>query len=142
MSAFVSRIILHSSHCGPQGRLQTGRYFELTNRIVEEWFGGPLAFSFADMHHDDRRMGIPTVRFALEVHQAAYLGEELQISLQVDELRRSAIELTIKAHCNDQPRFTAVVVLVLAERSSGRLRGMAIPPELRAAMAPYLGPSR
>ncbi|WP_404367150.1 acyl-CoA thioesterase [Marinobacter sp.] len=141
MNRFIIRLRIRSSHCDPQGRLQAARYFELVNRVVEEWFGDPLEFSFAYMHSQENRIGIPTARLVLETHQPAYLGEELEISLQVLELRRSAIKLAIDASCENQPRFSARVVIVLAEASSGRLRSMEIPADLRAAMERYSVPA-
>ncbi|NMT62729.1 acyl-CoA thioesterase [Marinobacter orientalis] len=138
MSVFVSRLKLRSSHCGPSGKLQVSRYFELVNRVVEEWFGGPLDFSFAAMHDGTRQVGIPTVRLELEVGQVVSLGEELRLSLQLVRAGRSSIELIVIADCEEQARFNAKVVLVLTDTSGVQLRGLEIPPALREAMNDYL----
>lgn len=138
MSVFVSRLKMRSSHCGPSGKLQASRYFELVNRVVEEWFGGPLGFSFAAMHDGTRQVGIPTVRLELEVAHAVSLGEELRLSLQLVRAGRSSIELVVAADCEEQARFDARVVLVLTDTSGVQLRGLEIPPALRAAMNDYL----
>lgn len=137
MTAFVSQHRVRSSQCGPKERLQTARYFELINRVVEEWCDASLELSFASMHARERRLGLPTVQINLEVQRAIHLGEDLQLLLNIVQLRRSAIQLTIRAHCEDQPRFSAEVTLVLAQAVGGKLQGMEIPPTLRQTMMQY-----
>ena len=138
MSDFISWIKLRSSHCGPSGKLQASRYFELVNMVVEEWFGGPLGFSFATMHDRTRQVGIPTVRLNLEVTRAISLGEELRLLLQLTRVGRSSVELVVTGDCEEQARFNARVVLVLADTSGAQLRGLKIPSTLRKAMNDYL----
>lgn len=134
---FFTHFKLRSSHCGPGGQLQLARYFEIINRSVEDWFAGPVGLSFTDMHRGEQRLGIPTVKIMLDIQQAAALGEELQTSLQVIELRRSAIELEIVALCDNQARFSVRVTLIMANAVDGRLQSMAIPAPLKHAMLEY-----
>ena len=138
MSDFVSWLKLRSNHCGPSGKLQASRYFELINRVVEEWFGGPLCFSFATMHDGTRQIAVPTVRLELEVTGVVSLGEELRLSLKVARVGRSSIELVVAGDCEEQARFNARVVLVLADTSGAQLRGLEISSTLRKAMNDYL----
>ncbi|MEX1216535.1 acyl-CoA thioesterase [Saccharospirillum sp.] len=86
------------------------------------------------MHSGQQRLGIPTVHIVLDIQALAALDEVVWTSLQVVELRRSAIELEVVARCDKQARFSARVTLIMAHAVQGRLRSMTIPAALRQTM--------
>ncbi|MDO5642571.1 MAG: thioesterase family protein [Paracoccus sp. (in: a-proteobacteria)] len=105
------RIPVEFNHCDPAGIVFYPRYFEMTNSVVENFFGDAMGYSFRRMHLDERT-GVPTVRIAAAFRAPSRLGDQLDFTLSVTGLGRSSAVLMLRAGCGDEARMSAEITLV------------------------------
>lgn len=95
--------------CDPAGIVFYPRYFEMINDTVEAFFDQVLHYPFADVMQGN---GVPTVQIDARFTAPSYLGEVLDIALNVARVGRSSLDLRFDALCDTQPRFNARATLV------------------------------
>lgn len=132
--AFVSTARVRFAHCDAAGIVFYPRYFEIISALQEDWFDQALGAGYHALHLV-RGIITPTVRIDCSFLRPSRLGEDLVLSWQVVKLGRSSVTCRVSAACDGEPRLRAEVVLVFADRQSGR--SIAIPDDVRAAMAPF-----
>lgn len=140
MASYQVLLPVRQSQCGRNGLLHMSRYFELTNRVVEDWFADALGTSFADIHLQQRR-GVPTVQLDFHLHTPLRAGEQAVLRLTVSSVSQRALKLRIEGRCGTEPRFTTDAVLVFADLEGERPRSTEIPPSLRTVVSAYLEPA-
>ncbi|MEM6463118.1 MAG: acyl-CoA thioesterase [Pseudomonadota bacterium] len=87
---------LRFADCDPAGIAFYPRLIEHVNGVVEDWFDGPLGYSFHTMH-DLANKGIPTVAISVNFMRPAGLGQMIDWRLQVKALKRSSLTLAVRA---------------------------------------------
>src|SRR5690606_31772930 len=112
---------VHASHCDPAGLLLMSRYFLLTNRLVEDWFGDALQYSFAQMHLVDGQ-GVPTTQLDFRLHHPLRAGELLELGLTVRAIGRRHFVLHVCGRSGLELSFEVEVTLVFVTLTAARPR--------------------
>jgi len=100
------------NHCDPAGIVFYPRYFEMTNSVVENFFGDALNYSYRRMIMDEH-CGTPTVHLDANFRAPSRLGDRLDFSVEVRRVGRTSVNLWLEAHGEDgQLRITAALTLV------------------------------
>lgn len=95
----------------PAGIVFYPRYFELLNAAIEDWFEEALGLSFAEMHLR-MDLGVPTVKLECDFSAPSFLGDEIDVDLDVLELGRSSCTLAFRMSDGDSERLSGRIVLV------------------------------
>ena len=131
---FRTERIVEFQHCDPAGIVFYPRYFEWTNSVVEEWFAGPLALPFAELHLR-RRKGVPTARLEAEFAAPSRLGDRLAFALEVARIGGASLNLRIRAERDGEERLRFASTLVFIDLATGRPEPW--PDELRPRLARF-----
>ncbi len=115
----------------PAGIVFYPRYFEMINAVIEDWFDRELGYGFDQMICKDG-FGVPLVRMEADFKASSRLDDHLEFSLDVRDVGRSSIKLTITARCGDELRFIAHPVLVYI--NSEKHAPARLPDALKARM--------
>jgi len=133
---FSVDIAIRFEHCDPAGIVFYPRYFEMFNRVVEDWFAQGLDTDFRSLH-DEMKSGIPTVHADCDFLLPSRLGDIVTFDLIVEQIRSSSFTLNITAHADDKARVTARLVLAFVSLD-GAIRAVPIPELMRSKMTGYL----
>ena len=125
------------NHCDPAGIVFYPRYFEMTNSVVENFFGEVLGYSYARITLEEGR-GVPTVRIVTDFRAPSRLGERLLFTLEVLRVGRSSVEFRLVAGVEDEERLTAYLTLVWID-AEGRAEPW--PDALREGMLAHRVPA-
>ncbi len=120
------------NHCDPAGIVFYPRYFEMTNSVVENFFGDVAGRSYAAMMAAGQ--GVPTAKLEVNFLLPSRLGDRLDWRLTVERLGGSSIRFQIQAQCGGEHRLTADLVLVWVD--GGRPKPW--PAPLRAAITTFM----
>ncbi len=93
-SVFTVTHRIRFADCDPAGIAFYPRLLEHVNRVVEDWFAGPLDCPFHAMHVDDKK-GVPTVEIHVKFLRPGLLGDAIDWRLTVKALTRSSLTLSI-----------------------------------------------
>lgn len=130
-----SRIIqIEFNHCDPAGIVFYPRYFEMTNSVVENFFADEVGRSFAEMHLDGRRNGVPTVHIEADFVAPSRLGDKVAFTLTVRKLGGSSAVVEITGRMGAELRMRAHLTLVWIDN----MKAAAWPEALRARLAAHL----
>jgi len=131
--AYRAEILVRFDDCDPAGIVFYPRYFEMFNRLVEDWCREVLDFGFPELIFE-RGWGLPTVHLEVDFTAASRMGEVLTATLEVRSVGRSSIGLRVVMRGPDgSDRVRGEVVLVLTDRKLGKARPL--PEDLRARIA-------
>ena len=100
------------NHCDPAGIVFYPRYFEITNSVVENFFAEVVGHSFAQMHLDGMRNGVPTVNIQTDFLAPSRLGDRVTFSLVVERLGAASMTVLITGQVGDEIRLRAQITLV------------------------------
>lgn len=123
------QIHVEFNHCDPAGIVFYPRYFEMTNSVCEGFFRDEVGVPFAAMMA--ARNGVPTARAETDFRAPSRLGEVLDWTLDVERVGGASVGLRLEAHCGDEHRLTARLVLVWVREG----RPVPWPDAMRAALA-------
>ncbi len=118
---FVKRLLVRFRDCDPAGMVFYPRYAEMIHAAVEDWFAEEIGVSFVELH-GPRQASVPVVTFSMEFCAPSRLGDELSISVAVQEVGTSSLQLAINARCGDELRFTSSQKLVHISMTDHRSR--------------------
>jgi 4-hydroxybenzoyl-CoA thioesterase len=99
------------NHCDPAGIVFYPRYFEMTNSVIENFFGEVMHYPYAQMVMVER-CGTPTVRIEADFRAPSRLGDRLDFSLEVRKVGRTSVNFRLEAHVEGELKLTADLVLV------------------------------
>jgi 4-hydroxybenzoyl-CoA thioesterase len=131
---FTAERRVRFADCDAAGIVFYPRYFEMLNGVVEDWFAGPLAASFRELHLD-RHVSVPTAAVEARFIAPSRLEDSLELTLTVTRLGGASCGLRHRIRCCDQPRFEATQTIVYVGRS---MKPEPWPEDLRARIAPFL----
>ena len=140
------RVFRHTVHarfgaCDPVGIVYFPRYFDWFHQAMEAWFDGALGHAY---HTVLRHHGLPAVHTEADYQRPIRFGESVTVELRVGELGRSSIRLDYRVvgdGAGEDLRATGHTVCVYMgtdETAADHMRPAAFPPELRAAIAPFV----
>lgn len=109
---------LRFAHCDPAGIAYYPRYFELCDAAIEDWTAAVLGVSRRQMHMD-MGLGLPTVDLKASFTVPSRLGDLLDISVSVERVGRSSVDLALNILCDGKPRFAVSYTQVLIEMAGG-----------------------
>ncbi len=136
--SFTKTRKLRFADCDPAGIGFYPRLVEQVNNTVEDWFDEAIGMSFHEMHLK-RDIGVPTRSLSVDFLTPAMLGDRIDWSLSVVELRRSLIALQIQAHGPEGIRIlSARVNLVWCEFSDRIPKSQPIPESIRNNMSQFI----
>jgi len=133
---FSVDINIRFEHCDPAGIVFYPRYFEMFNRVVEDWFANGLDTDFRCLH-DDMKSGIPTVHADCDFMLPSRLGDIVTFDLTVERIKSSSFTLNISAHAQSNERLRAKLILAFVSLDGG-IRAVPIPDAIREKMALYV----
>lgn len=108
---FLKRLLVRFRDCDPAGMVFYPRHAEMIHATVEDWFAEDIGVSFAELH-GPRQASVPVVTFSMEFCAPSRLGDELSISLAVQQVGTSSLKLAVNARCGDELRFKSSQKLV------------------------------
>jgi 4-hydroxybenzoyl-CoA thioesterase len=135
MSLFKVRIPMRFGDCDAAGIVYYPRYFDMISRTVEDWFDGPLDWSFTKLHLEDKT-SIPTARFEVDFVAESKLADVVDFSLAVERIGVSSCRMKIQAHCHGELRLDVRQTIVFVDMEAMKSRPW--PDELRARMEPFM----
>jgi len=110
---------LRFAHCDPAGIAYYPRYFELCDAAIEDWTAEVLGVDRRTMHID-MGLGLPTVDLKASFTAMSRLGDLLDISVSVERVGRSSIDLAIDVSSAGEPRFAVRYTQVLTSLTESR----------------------
>ena len=128
-----SRVIpVEFNHCDPAGIVFYPRYFEMTNSVVENFFGAGLGYSYARMMAE--ASGVPTAGLNARFLAPSRLGDILDFDLEIKRIGRTSVAFLLSCRCGGELRMTVDLTLVWV--SGGRPAPW--PDVLRAPMQAFM----
>lgn len=131
---FTARRKVRFADCDAAGIVFYPRYFEMLNGVVEDWFAGPLAASFRELHLE-RGVSVPTAAVEARFIAPSRLEDDLTFSLTVTRLGGASCGLRHAIDCAGQRRLEATQTIVFVGRS---LKPEPWPGALRARIQPFV----
>lgn len=122
-------------HVDAAGIVFYPRYFEMLNRVVEEWFGTCLDCNFSQLHFE-RRLGIPTVHIDVSFIKPSRLDDTIRFNLHVREIGNSSFVVEHEVTCGGETRLHFVQSLVFV--SLDGIKSVPVPDDIRRSMTEYL----
>lgn len=135
--AFECDKLIRFHHCDPAGIVFYPQYFVLFNELVEDWFNQGLGIDFARFHVEDAT-GVPMGSIACRFLSPSKVGETLRLSLSVNRIGKSSLELNVTGKSRETVRVQATLTVVFASLKSHR--SVPISDDMRARLERYLVP--
>lgn len=132
--SYTKTIQIEFNHCDPAGIVFYPRYFEMTNSVVENFFADEIGRSFAQMHNDGMKNGVPTVHIEADFVAPSRLGDKVDFTLVVRKLGGSSVTVEITGRMGDEVRMRARIALVWIDN----MKAARWPEAMRARLAAHL----
>jgi 4-hydroxybenzoyl-CoA thioesterase len=129
--------LIRFHHCDPAGIVFYPQYFVLFNELVEDWFNHGLGIDFARFHVE-RGLGVPMGSIECRFHSPSKVGEMLRLTLSINRIGRSSMELNVRGTFGGETRVQATLTVVLAALKN--MRSVPFPDDLRTQLERYLVP--
>jgi 4-hydroxybenzoyl-CoA thioesterase len=130
---FTRERLIRFSDCDPAGIVFYPQYFVMLNGLVEDWFNDELGIGYAALILE-RRIGLPTVRLEVDFQAVSRLGDQVELSLQVDRLGGRSLTLALEVTGADGG-LRLRMRQVLVTTSLVTHRALDIPSDIRAAIS-------
>ena len=131
-SPFECDKLIRFHHCDPAGIVFYPQYFVLFNELVEDWFNQGLAIDVED------GMGVPMGSITCRFSSPSKVGETLRLSLSVNRIGRSSVEMNVTGISGGAVRVQATLTVVVAALKDHR--SVPISADLRSRLERYLVP--
>ena len=135
MAIFRTHWHVRFADTDPAGIVFYPRYFEMVNGVVENWCAEALEWSFKEQLLGSK-VGLPTVHLDADFLNPSFLGDDLDVDLQILSLGRTSCNLTVTASCQGEKRF--VVRPVLVHVSTETYKALPFPDHVRQKMSRYV----
>ncbi|MCX7150323.1 MAG: thioesterase family protein [Rhodocyclales bacterium] len=129
--------LIRFHHCDPAGIVFYPQYFVLFNELVEDWFNQGLGIDFARLHVEGG-LGIPMGSIECKFLSPSKVGEMLRLSLSINRIGRSSMEMNVTGKSGDQVRVQATLTVVLASLKT--VRSVPFSDDMRASLERYVVP--
>lgn len=128
--SYQRTVQIEFQHCDPAGIVFYPRYFEMTNSLVENFFGDVVGFPYSRII-EERKGHVPTVHIEVDFSAPSRLGEKVNFILDVRSVGRSSVRFAIRAEKDGEKRLSAELVLVWVSFEGGALPW---PEEMKAKL--------
>lgn len=132
--SYTKTIQIEFNHCDPAGIVFYPRYFEMTNSVVENFFADEVGRSFAQMHNEGMKNGVPTVHIEADFVAPSRLGDKVDFTLVVRKLGGSSVTVEISGQQAGELRLRARLTLVWIDN----MKAARWPEAMRARLAAHL----
>ena len=136
MAAFEMDIPVRFSDTDPAGIVFYPRYFEMMNKVIEDWFAHGLGLPFRRMHLEDN-MGVPAVSVEAVFENPSRLGDILAFALTVRRIGTKSVTVDLAATCDGEPRVNARQVIAFTTIKPV-VSAVAIPGAVRERMTAFI----
>ena len=126
------------SDCDPAGIVFYPQYFVMFNGVVEDWVSDVLGIGYHTLVAD-RRVGLPTVRLEVDFKGVSRLGDAVTLSLEVERLGERSLTLALRCTGQGDDDLRMAMRQVIVTTSLETHKSIAIPEDLRAAIARWSG---
>ena len=123
------RTRIEFNHCDPAGIVFYPRYFEMTNSVAENFFRDVAGRSYAQMMA--AQQGVPTAKLESEFLRPSRLDDILEWRMEVRDIGRSSVTLSLQAWCEDEHRVSIRLVLVFVAADAKGIRPAPWPDDVR-----------
>ena len=134
MSVFRVPRRIRFSDCDPAGIVFYPQYFVMFNGLLEDWVDGPLGIGFAELVAR-RRIGLPTVRLEADFRAVSRFGDDVALSLEVERLGGKSLTLSLRCCAARDGELRMAMRQVVVATSLETHAAIALPEDLRAAIA-------
>ena len=135
---FERPLRIRFSHCDPAGIVFFPQYMVMFNGLLEDWFTDGMGIPYGALVAQ-RRIGTPTVSLQCDFTAISSMGDDVTLGLTVLRIGGASFRLSIGCRQGTQERVRMTQVLVTTDMRTHR--PIALPDDIRDAMAPYLDPS-
>ena len=132
--SYSRTIQIEFNHCDPAGIVFYPRYFEMTNSVVENFFADEVGRSFAQMHSEGMKNGVPTVHMEADFVAPSRLGDKVLFTLRVVKLGGSSVTVEISGQAAGELRLRVHLTLVWIDN----MKAARWPEAMRARLAAHL----
>lgn len=136
MPAFTMEIPVRFADTDPAGIVFYPRYFEMMNKVVEDWFAHGLGLPFRRMHLEEH-VGVPAVSVEAVFENPSRLGDMLTFALTVRRIGTKSATIDIAATCDGEPRLNARQVIAYTTTRPA-INAVPIPGDLCDRMAAFV----
>lgn len=130
---FRTQRLIRFSDCDPAGIVFYPQYFVMFNGLVEDWVNEGLGLSYHALIAA-QRIGLPTVRLAVDFRAVSRMGDRVTLALAVRRLGRSSLTLAVRCLEEGTDALRVEMEQVLVTTSLDTHRAVAIPSALHAAI--------
>ena len=138
MSAFTRERCIRFSDCDPAGIVFYPQYFVMFNGLVEDWVTESLGIGYHTLV-TTRRVGLPTVRLEADFKAVSRLGDEVNLTLNVEKVGTRSLTLALRCTGQGADDLRMGLRQVIVTTSLATHRAIDIPDDLRAAIARHAG---
>ena len=126
--------LIRFHHCDPAGIVFYPQYLVMFNGLVEDWITDGLGIPYPELI-GRRRIGLPTVSLHCEFSAVSRMGDDVTLGLQVEAIGNRS--LTLRLDCTSGAELRVQVRNVIVTTSLDTHRAIALPDDLRAAVARF-----
>ena len=131
---FERPLRIRFAHCDPAGIVFFPQYMVMFNGLLEDWFTDGLGVAYGALI-STRRIGTPTVSLACDFSAISRMGDEVTLGLSVLRIGGASFRLSLGCRQGGEARVRMTQVLVTTDLDTHR--PIAIPDDIRVAMAPF-----
>ncbi len=132
---FERPLRIRFAHCDPAGIVFFPQYLVMFNGLVEDWVTQALGIPYSQLL-GERRIGLPIVSLHCEFDAVSRMGDDVTLALSVERVGTKSLTLLFDCVHQDQVRVRSRQVLVTTDLATHR--AIAIPPDLRDALARFV----
>jgi 4-hydroxybenzoyl-CoA thioesterase len=132
--AFTRSVPIRFSHCDAAGIVYFPHYFDMFNGLIEDWYTQELGHDYADLVMTGRH-AFPFVRIECDFKIPSRMGEVIDLTLLVERVGRSSLNVAIVCHRDGSERLRAHMVTAMISLETHK--PVPMPPPLRNAIEAY-----
>jgi len=133
-AAFTRSVPIRFSHCDPAGIVYFPHYYNMYNRLIEDWYPEELGYNYAEIIMGSQ-FGFPFVHIECDFKVPSRMGDVIDLTLLVERLGRSSLGIAIVCHRDGVERLRAR--MVTAMMSIKTQKPELLPQPLRNAIEAY-----
>lgn len=120
--------------CDPAGIVYTPAYFDIFNRVVEDWHLKCLGLDYYGILQE-RRIGLGYGHASADFFKPGFMGDEISVAVKLDKIGRASYALTLHAMKGDDEAVRGRLVIVTT--SLAEHKAIPIPADIAAALEAY-----
>jgi len=131
---FIDRRLVLWRDCDPAQIVYTPRFLDFVAEAVEGWFRHVFGVDWYGFR-ESRKVGIPAVHTSLDFAAPVHSGDELSLTVLIDEVGRSSLPFRVIGRLNDREAFRGVWIISTLDATDNR--PISIPDDVRDIIRRY-----